>query len=68
MPDPQPGRQGHPELHLRAQDAVPLRGERRANRKTLTIDQESVPAHEETLRLNQDSSMRLLYQKSVQVD
>ena len=36
-------------------------------RQTLTIDQESVPVHEETLQLNTDSSMRLLYQKSVQV-
>ena len=35
--------------------------------QTLTIDQESVPVHEETLQLNTDSSMRLLYQKSVQV-
>ena len=29
--------------------------------------QESLPVHEESLRLNTDSSMRLLYQKSVQV-
>ena len=35
--------------------------------QTLTIDQVNVPVHEETLQVNKDSSMRLLYQKSVQV-